>query len=203
MKTSRVIIVGCGRVGRELIRQIRDRAPLLRRRGLDLRVVGLVERRSVALAPAGLEQQELSAVADSQDGPEALAFSRPHPGADVLWRQTGALSAPAGILVDVTAEPAASLHLDWLRAGWSVVTANKKALSDSMGSFDAIMAVADHIAGPRYFFETTVGAGLPVIGTLQSLLATGDEVVEIACAVSGTLGSVFAACDRGLVYFSR
>jgi len=107
------------------------------------------------------------------------------------------LGLEAPVVVDATAAEDGAGHVEWLRRGWSVVTANKKPLAGKQAVYDVLAAARDDAGRRRYFHETTVGAGLPVIRTLQDLLETGDEVREIRAALSGTMGFIFSECGRG------
>jgi homoserine dehydrogenase len=96
------------------------------------------------------------------------------------------------IIIDLTAADNAAAHRQWIDRGWTVVTANKKPLSGSQEDFKALTADSR-----RYWHEATVGAGLPVISTLRELLMTGDRVLGIRAALSGTMGFIFSACAAG------
>jgi aspartokinase/homoserine dehydrogenase 1 len=98
------------------------------------------------------------------------------------------------VLVDVTAAETTALHQRALEAGIHVVTANKRPLSGSYASYRALVDARDR-AGVRYGYETTFGAGLPVLHTLKELVATGDAVRTVAGCFSGTLGFLTSALD--------
>ncbi|MDH7487599.1 MAG: homoserine dehydrogenase [Anaerolineae bacterium] len=90
-----------------------------------------------------------------------------------------------GIVVDVTAAEGMEMPLEAaLRHGWGVVLANKKPLTVPLPRYRQLMVAA----GRRLRYEATVGAGLPVIATLQTLLDTGDQVQRVEGCLSGTLG---------------
>jgi homoserine dehydrogenase len=80
-----------------------------------------------------------------------------------------------------------------LSRGARVVTANKHVLTGPQADFDELRRVG----GMRVLYETTVGAGLPVLGTVASLLATGDEVLSISGCMSGTLGYLCGELEAG------
>jgi bifunctional aspartokinase / homoserine dehydrogenase 1 len=99
-------------------------------------------------------------------------------------------------LIDSTGAKLTELHLASLRRGIPVITANKKPASDSYDAYAEIQRL-----GRRkrllYWYETTAGAGLPVISTLQDLVLTGDTVLEISGCLSGTLGYICSQLDTG------
>lgn len=102
-------------------------------------------------------------------------------------------SAPGGrsVLVDNTSDPAlASAYPQFLKAGISVVTPNKKGFSSDLSLWKDIFASAAS-GDALVYHESTVGAGLPVISTLRDLVATGDQVTRIEGVFSGTLSFLF------------
>jgi len=95
------------------------------------------------------------------------------------------------VIVDCTADDApADLYASWLANGADVITPNKKAGSGPLERYKAIRA-AEKVAGTTFHYEATVGAGLPVITTLQDLTRTGDSVAAIEGICSGTLSFLF------------
>ena len=102
---------------------------------------------------------------------------------------------PHAMIIDCSASDAvAARYCDWLAAGIHVVTPNKHAGSGDWQRYAAIRA-AQRDGGGRFLYETTVGAGLPVIQTLRSLLDTGDELHGIDGTLSGTLAWLFNQYD--------
>lgn len=144
-----------------------------------------LEARRAALAAMGLDLRIAATIDMPEGGWEAVTAT-----ADKLG-----LERP--IIIDATAADSAAGHLEWLARGWSVVTANKKPISGPLATYDRLAAARDAADAPRYFHETAVGAGLPVIHTLKELLETGDEVIEIRAALSGTMGYIFSECGKG------
>jgi homoserine dehydrogenase len=108
-----------------------------------------------------------------------------------LWSDT--------FVVDTSTAASSSLFTFMERAmarGAGLIVANKKLLAGAQEEFTALARF-----GPRrLMFETTVGAGLPVISTLRSLLASGDEIIEISGCMSGTLGYICSGLERDLPF---
>jgi aspartokinase/homoserine dehydrogenase 1 len=100
------------------------------------------------------------------------------------------------VLVDVTAEDTGDLLLAALARGFDLVLANKKPLAGPAASYRRLLDAAA-AAGRRVRFEATVGAGLPVLDTFRKLVESGDRVLRVEGCVSGTLGFVLSALDRG------
>ncbi|OGK14430.1 hypothetical protein A3H80_04800 [Candidatus Roizmanbacteria bacterium RIFCSPLOWO2_02_FULL_37_19] len=100
------------------------------------------------------------------------------------------------VLIDTTAAEEIYAYIYMvLKQGHFAVLSNKKPISLSQGKFDKLYSF--HHRSQRLFFETTVGAGLPVISTIQELIHTGDEIQEIQGCFSGTLGYIFSQLDKG------
>jgi homoserine dehydrogenase len=104
------------------------------------------------------------------------------------------------VVVDVTdGEDTAEALLEAMRLGCDVVSANKKPLAGSLDRFHALIEGA-RSGGRLLKVEATVGAGLPVVDTLEMLLATGDRLTRAEGCLSGTLGFVTARLDEGLPF---
>ena len=102
---------------------------------------------------------------------------------------------PHAVIIDCTAsQDIADRYADWLAAGIHVVTPNKKASTASMDYYRA-MDRARRAGGARYLYETTVGAGLPILHTLRDLRETGDRIHAVEGVLSGTLAYLFNIFD--------
>jgi len=102
---------------------------------------------------------------------------------------------PHTVIIDCTASAeVARLYPDWLAAGIHIVTPNKKANSADM-AFYRRLREARRTGGAHYLYETTVGAGLPVVQTLRDLRETGDEITSVEGIFSGTLAYLFNTYD--------
>jgi homoserine dehydrogenase len=179
-----VAVVGMGNVGRALLRLLtqQDR----------LQVAGISNSRSTAICAGAYRAEELLAVA--QDGDLTRLAGHMAHGINVLtlWlRSTFPVSSV--IIVDVSSANLSEHHSTWLRLGFSVVTANKLAVTSSMARWHELMAYGQN----RYRFECTCGAWLPVVSLLQDLVATNDQILRIDTASSGSLGYIMSACDEG------
>jgi len=185
-----IIQLGLGGVGRALARQMLTVAPMIRRRyGIDLRYVALVDSHgALAGDPALTDTQvhNILAAKEARQHIDSLAGAI----TDRHWLEL--LPATITIVVDVTAagNHAAPLAAA-ISAGHRVVLANKRPLCEG---FDLFAALTERGA-TRY--EATVGAGLPVISVLQSLIDSGDEIISIEAALSGTLGFLISELEQG------
>jgi aspartokinase/homoserine dehydrogenase 1 len=178
-------LAGVGRVGAALLGQIAaQRETLERQYGLRLRLTGVAGSRAALLAPDGIDGDE--AIERLRESGEASFAELIASLTDERW--------PKKVFADCTASADVASHYDaLLRAGVSVVTANKLRLAGELADYRELMAAAPG----RLFYETTVGAGLPVIRTLGDLIATGDRVTRIDGLLSGTLGYVTSELAAG------
>ncbi len=165
-----LIQLGYGSVGKEFVRHLHERHDRLQRElAIDLRLVVIATSTQYRYAANGIQSAD------------ALAWDGTSAGWDDLKTKVG--YTPSMILVDMSAAPTSDIHRDVIEHGGILVTANKKPLTDRMEVYRVL-----HGDTRRYFYETTVGSSTPVIQTLQDMVATGDEVVEIQALLSGTLG---------------
>lgn len=193
-KTISIGLIGPGTVGTALLRQIEKQSEKLAKNfNLDLRVRAISRSRKMLLADRRIdignwqEEFESSAVDADLD-----AFEK-HVKPDHL---------PHAVIIDCTAsDQISSKYADWLAHGIHVITPNKKAFSSSYREYQALQDAADE-GSSHYFYETTVGAALPVITTLCDLIHTGDEVRSISGIFSGTLAYLFNVYD-GTTPFSE
>jgi aspartokinase/homoserine dehydrogenase 1 len=181
-----VFLLGKGLVGRSLLAQIDRQAAALRgNHDVHVRLVGLADSGGAILEPGGLEPS--AAVSLLRSAPERGARC----GVRALLPALARLPNP--VIVDCTAaEGMEGLYAAAFASSINVVSANKKPLALPQSGHDALKAAARrHFRSYRY--ETTVGAALPVIESLKDLVRTGDNVVRIEGAFSGTLGFL---CER-------
>jgi aspartokinase/homoserine dehydrogenase 1 len=119
-----------------------------------------------------------------------------------LERHVNADHLPHAAIIDCTASDAVAGHYrGWLRAGIHVVTPNKKAFSGPQKYYEEIKESAS-VGSAHYFYETTVGAALPIIRTMRDLIDTGDRIHSVQGILSGTLAYLFNVFD-GSVPFSQ
>jgi aspartokinase/homoserine dehydrogenase 1 len=102
------------------------------------------------------------------------------------------------VLVDSTSNEALAMsYVGYLAEGFHVVTPNKKANTDSWQYYQELRTTAQK-TNRRFLYETTVGAGLPVIDTLQSLIKAGDKLQRFEGVLSGSLSYIFGKLDEGM-----
>jgi len=185
--TLSIGVIGPGTVGRVLLDQLAaERERLAREFRIDLRVRAIMSSKTMALGEPGIDlgrwREALGAGAVSTD----LGRFIDHIRVDYL---------PHTVLIDCSASEAVARHYrDWLAAGIHIVTPNKKANSAELAYYQSLLA-ARRASGAHYLYETTVGAGLPVIQTLADLKQTGDKIRSIEGIFSGTLAYLFNIYD--------
>jgi aspartokinase/homoserine dehydrogenase 1 len=188
-QTLSVGLIGPGLIGSELLRQLEDQSSLLASRfQIDLRVRGILNSRRMLLEENAVDLGRWKEALESEGRDADLeAFAR-HVRTDHL---------PHALLIDCTAnEDVAGRYEEWLEAGIHVVTPNKRANSADQTAYDRLRELG-RTGRSRYYYEATVGAGLPVIQTLRDLIQTGDRVIRIEGILSGTLSYLFTGLDGG------
>lgn len=185
-QTLSIGVIGAGNVGAALLDQIGDQVERLRdEQDIDLRVRGVTTTTKMLRAEQSVELDGWrEALAEGE--PTDLATFVEHVQTDYH---------PHTVLVDCTASDRVAQHYEeWLERGIHVVTPNKRANTASWETYRALQA-ASRGTRPSYLYETTVGAGLPIIQTLENLTETGDRVHHIEGILSGTLSYLFNAFD--------
>jgi homoserine O-acetyltransferase len=194
-----VVILGYGRIGRELAVQL-EGVDGRHGGGAGVRVVAVIDRSGYVLDPRGLSGQRLTALARAKESGVALAAAprgvRASAAEALAEVRRHSLRRP--ILVDVTASETGAELEAALAAGMDIVLANKRPLA-SRGVAGGLARSAA-ARGRRLLHEATVGAGLPIIDTISKLQESGDEVLGIEGCPSGTLGYLFGELGRGATF---
>lgn len=203
-REASVALLGVGRVGRELVRQIAEQQTFLaNERGATVRVVALADRSGMLVSEQGIAAAGLEDAIARKERGEALVPGGVPRAADVLRGEMARSlwSLPLGrpVFVDVTAEETAALVLDALRSRAHVVLGNKKPMAVPQATFDEIVGTArENDLELRY--EATVGAGLPILDTFAKLQDAGDRVIAVEGCLSGTLGFLMTKLEDGVAY---
>jgi aspartokinase/homoserine dehydrogenase 1 len=186
-KTISIGLIGPGTVGSTLLRQIeKQQRRLADEFNIDLRVRAIARSKTMLLGDRQVSLDNWQRHFDQHAADLDFGSFEAHVNPDHL---------PHAIIIDCTAsEFVASKYSDWLSRGIHVITPNKKAFSGSYASYQALQAAADE-GSAHYFYETTVGAALPIITTLCDLIHTGDDVHSVNGILSGTLAYLFNVYD--------
>ena len=178
-------IIGVGLVGSELVSQILS-IPTARN---PFKIVFLSSSRK-ALYDTVTSPDAWKAALDTSSDPADLKAVAGYLK-NLVAQGSGATQRQAVIVDNTSSDDVARLYPEWLKAGISVVTPNKKAFSGDKAVWDAILAAAAAPGAGRWLNESTVGAGLPVINTLKEMLGSGDRVKKIEGGLSGTMSYIF------------
>jgi aspartokinase/homoserine dehydrogenase 1 len=182
-KTLHVFSLGTGNIGKTLFRQLRQQHEfLLEHNDIEIKVIGVSNSRMQLIDEEGL---------DLEHWEESLQQNGQKASLPDFIRQMIQLNLPNCVLIDNTASPLPTqYYLDAFAANISVVTCNKIANSGSYAFYKALKQTARKY-GVDYFYETNVGAGLPIVRVLKDLMLSGDRILRIEAILSGTISYIF------------
>lgn len=181
-----LFMIGTGLIGSTLLRQIQESSA-------PVRLCGLANTTRMILGAQGISLKNWKQKLD-----EGKVFDLQ----DFVGGMTG-FNLPRSVFVDCTAsEEIASAYEKIMSAGIAIVTPNKKANSGPFSRYKKLRKISQENNAP-FLYETNVGAGLPIIRTIQSLVASGDEVLKIEAILSGTLSYIFNTFSASSGSFSR
>jgi aspartokinase/homoserine dehydrogenase 1 len=178
-----VFLLGIGLVGGNLLDQIKQQQPkLLKEKHLKIKLAGVANSKKMLFDRDGID---IATFRDKLDA-EGQASSLENFKNEIIG-----LNMYNSIFVDCTAnDQAAGLYTELLNANISIVTANKVAASSDYEHYAQLKKIAKR-KGIKFLFETNVGAGLPIITTLNDLVNSGDTILKIEAVLSGTLNFIF------------
>ena len=177
-----LFLCGVGTVGSSLIAQLAQQSEKLKKeRGLKLKVVGIASGHNAMFDREGISLENCR---------EQLAHSAPS-DLNRLRDEVIGMNIFNSVFVDCTASSdVAGLYQEFLEHNISVVAANKAAASSDYATYQKLKSTARK-RGVKFLFETNVGAGLPIIRTMNDLLNSGDKILKIEAVLSGTLNFIF------------
>lgn len=178
-----LFVCGVGTVGGSLLDQIRcQQEKLKNENGLMLNVVGIIDAKRALFNREGC---------DLTNYREELKENGMHSNVQTIHDEIIRMNIFNSVFVDCTASAdIASLYKDLLQHNVSVVAANKIAASSAYENYRELKTIARQ-RGVKYLFETNVGAGLPIINTINDLIHSGDKILKIEAVLSGTLNFIF------------
>ena len=188
-KELHLFMVGVGLIGSTLIKQVREQSRFLKeKRGLEIRVVGLANSRKMLFDDSGI---------DLSSWQEQLQQSGLEMDITIFIGRMKELNLSNTIFVDNTAnEKIANYYESILDSSISISTPNKIAASSGYLQYQRLKAIAAK-RGVQFLYETNVGAGLPVISTLNDLINSGDRILKIEGVLSGSLSFIFNSFQPG------
>ncbi|PSL46153.1 aspartate kinase [Chitinophaga niastensis] len=182
LKQVNLFIAGVGNVGSKLLEQLQQQQNYLQNElGLQIRVTGLANSKYTLLSESGIGLNNWRQQLEQGNEMNIPAFVA----------QIKAMNLRNSVFVDNTASSeVAAVYHEFLQHGISVVTCNKIACSSDYSYYRQLKDLARRF-NASFLFETNVGAGLPVINTLNDLIRSGDKVHSIEAVLSGSLNFVF------------
>jgi bifunctional aspartokinase / homoserine dehydrogenase 1 len=178
-----VFLVGTGTVGGGLLDQIKQQQPKLKsQNNLKIKVVGVADEFNVLFRREGIDLNTYKETVTNEGIP-----STP----DVILKGILEMNIFNAVFVDCTASyQVAALYKELLLHNVSVVAANKIAASGDYSNYADLKDIARK-KGIKFLFETNVGAGLPIINTMNNLVNSGDKILKLEAVLSGTLNFIF------------
>jgi aspartokinase/homoserine dehydrogenase 1 len=178
-----LFVVGTGTVGGKLLEQIRKQQSTLKEQNkLRINIVGIANGRKALFNRGGIPLENYY---------ETLMDKGAKSSPDYIRDEILKMNIFNSVFVDCTASPAiAELYGELMSRNISVVTANKIAASSDYQNYSYLKETSRK-AGVKFLFETNVGAGLPIINTMNSLINSGDRIVKLEAVLSGTLNFIF------------
>ena len=182
-KELHLFLAGIGTVGGNLLKQIHNqRDILLKDHHLKINVVGISNSKKMLMNPEGIDltvyRDEMEKMGEKAD-------------IELFIQKMKYLNLRNSVFIDCTAEASVtSTYKSILSSFVSIVTANKIACSSEFSLYKELKKTAQE-KNVKFMFETNVGAGLPIISTLNDLIRSGDKIVRLEAVLSGTLNFIF------------
>jgi aspartokinase/homoserine dehydrogenase 1 len=192
IRNLNLYMVGAGLIGGTLIEQIRQQTEYLQNeKMLRLNIVGISNTKKMLLDPAGISPETWREDLDIMGVKTSLP---------AFIQRVQELNLPNSVFIDCTSDKdIVHSYNDLLKANVSIVTPNKVANSGSYANYETLRKTALN-RGVKFLYETNVGAGLPIINTIQGLIASGDQFLKIEAILSGTLSYIFNNFKPGVKF---
>ncbi len=186
-----LFICGVGTVGGSLLEQIRQQQEkLMRELRVKLNVVGIASGHNAMFCRDGLKLEDW----------HNQLHQSPASNIQRLRDEVIGMNIFNSVFVDCTASPdVAGLYKDFLDHNINVVAANKIAASSDYANYRELKQIAQK-RGVKFLFETNVGAGLPIIRTINDLVNSGDKILRIEAVLSGTLNFIFNTISKDVPF---
>ena len=191
IKELNVFIAGVGNVGGKLISQLQQQQAYLKDAlNLNVKIIGVANSKQYYINENGVDNNDWKANLSKQNINSNISYN------DAI----ATLNKQNSVFVDVTAnEGVAYSYADLLRKSISVVACNKIACSSDYKDYKELKYLAKKYKA-SFLYETNVGAGLPIIKTVQNLISSGDQITEIQAVLSGSLNFIFNEYTNGELF---
>ncbi|MDF2478049.1 MAG: aspartate kinase [Sphingobacterium sp.] len=193
-KTLHVFNIGTGNIGATLFKQLEEQHDfLLDKNDIEIKVVGISNSRKMLFNTEGVELKSWSAELEENGSEADLAL---------FIEKMKALNLPNCVFIDNTASKLpATYYEDIFKSNISIVTCNKIANSGKYAQYKILRDTA-HKHGVDFFYETNVGAGLPIVRVLKDLMLSGDRILKIEAILSGTISYIFNNFKDDVSFFN-
>jgi len=187
-----IFLVGIGTVGRDLLSQIsRQQEKLKKDHRLKLKLAGVANSRKMIFDREGIDLSDLK---------ETISQSEEKSDLNLFCQTMVEMNMFNSVFVDCTADAKVADHYLFVLENYiSIVAANKVAASSEYSRYRALKEMAAK-HGVKFLFETNVGAGLPLISTINDLMRSGDRIVRIEAVLSGTLNYIFNTLSKDIPF---
>jgi len=186
-----VVLIGPGNIGGTLLNQIHQQQSYLHSEGFDVRVCAIYDIGKAVFSSKGIDLKRWKELIESSA--KRMNYSE-------FLDNIAALQLTNGVVVDCTASSdIVELYEDFVKLNMHIVTPNKKANVLPWSRYKRLTELMKN-RQKMFFYEANVGAGLPIISTLQDLIASGDQIVKIEGMFSGTLSHLFNHFDGSIPF---
>lgn len=186
-----MFLIGSGGVGAALVDQVYRQQSRLAERNIQIRVCGIANSRMMLMNDQGIDLESWRDQLEKETGVLSLSKMKK------LVEESHIINP---VIVDCTSNDGIALrYVDFLGAGFHVVTANKKANTGSMEYYQQMRLTA-LMKRRKFLYDTNVGAGLPVIENIQNLYIAGDQLIKFNGILSGSLSYIFGKLDDGMSF---
>jgi bifunctional aspartokinase / homoserine dehydrogenase 1 len=186
-----VVLIGPGNIGGTLLKQIHQQQSYLHAEGYDVRVCGIYDIGKAVFSSKGIDLKRWKELLESSA--KRMDYSE-------FLQNIATLQLTNGVVVDCTASSEiVDLYEDFVKLNMHIVTPNKRANVLPWSRYKRLTELMKS-RQKMFFYEANVGAGLPIISTLQDLIASGDQIIKIEGMFSGTLSHLFNHFDGSIPF---
>jgi bifunctional aspartokinase / homoserine dehydrogenase 1 len=191
-KELHLYLVGIGTVGKDLLKQISEqKKALLKEHNLKINLIGIARSKKMLIKEEGIDYLKYADDLEKNGEPTKM---------DTFLDKISALNLRNSVFIDCTgSEQVAGVYLKLFDKYVSVVTANKIACSSVYSNYKLLKLKARE-KGVKFNYETNVGAGLPIINTINDLIRSGDHIHKFEAVLSGTLNFIFNALSKDISF---
>ena len=182
-KEMYLFVAGTGLVGTSLMKQLlKQHSTLVSEHNLKINLIGVTNTRKMLIDKKGISLENYR---------EELKNSEEKGDISAFIQQMTKLNLRNSVFIDCTADKDVALQYGEILSKYvSIVAANKIACSSEQSYYDKLKTIANE-RGVKFMYETTVGAGLPIIKTINDLVLSGDKILKIEAVLSGTMNFIF------------